>query len=286
MDNHIHVICFFLLTTLPEISNCQPPQQPQTTSNYSICREQNYNCKKLSNISYPFWGHNRPSYCGGGDAFKLNCFIDQNQNATTTILLGSQNYTVRSIDLKTYTMKIKRTYLVYDVCTPQFNDNYLNPTIFRFPTRTHNISIFFNCSSDVLSYANYQSLCGSQNNAICFDDAKGKILEQTPELNGCGRHIRVQADFAFVPNTNFGVIGSDDLQQIIEEGFQVNYVVNKECIKCLGSEGYCWNNSVLDNVQSCYSDSQSFLTGMFSFFLSFNFPHFINTKSKHDAYIS
>lgn len=271
MDKLIHMICFFLLTTFPQISNCQQPQAMH--HNYSICRDQTYNCKKLSNISYPFWGHNRPSYCGGGDPFKLNCFIDEKQNATTTILLGSQNYTVQSIDLKAYTIKIKRTDLAFDACTPQFNDNYLSPTIFQFPTRTQNISIFYHCSSDVLSYANYQSLCGPQNNAICFDDAKGKILEQTPELNGCGRHIRVQADFAFVPHTNFGVIGSDDLAQILDEGFQVKYVVNEECIKCLGSEGYCGNNTGdLDIVQSCYYDYtsdgyDSDLKGISSFFL-------------------
>ncbi|GAU43603.1 hypothetical protein TSUD_140460 [Trifolium subterraneum] len=151
-------------------------------------------------------------------------------------------------------MKLKRTDLAYDACTPQFNDTYLSPNLFQFPTRTQNISLFYNCSSYVMSYANYKSLCGTQNNAICFEDAKGSnsILEQIPELKGCGNHITIQADYAFEPVTNLGVIGSDDLNQILYEGFQVKYVVNEDCIRCLGIEGYCWNNTGFDNVQSCY----------------------------------
>jgi hypothetical protein len=84
---------------------------------------------------------------------------------------------------------MKRTDLAYDACTPQFNNTYLSPNLFRFPTRTQNISLFYDCSSYVMSYANYKSLCGSQNNAICFEDTKGSILEQIPELKGCGSHI-------------------------------------------------------------------------------------------------
>ncbi|XP_004512903.1 LEAF RUST 10 DISEASE-RESISTANCEUS RECEPTOR-LIKE PROTEIN KINASE-like 2.3 isoform X2 [Cicer arietinum] len=249
MDKLIHIIFCFCLTILPQISHCETQQ----AHNYSICRELSYNCGKLSNISYPFWGHNRPSHCGGGDFFNLNCFIDQNKNETTTILLGSQNFTVLSIDLQTYTMKMKRTDLSFDACAPQFNDTYLSPTMFKFPTRTKNISIFYNCSYDVISYVNdYQSLCGSQNIAICFEDSEGKLLEIIPMLKGCGRHITVQADYAFEPATFLGVIGNDDLDQILDEGFQVKYVVNEECIRCLGSEGYCWNNTNFDNVQSCY----------------------------------
>jgi hypothetical protein len=126
-------------------------------------------------------------------------------------------------------------------------------------------------------------LCGSQNNAICFEDTKGNILEQTPELKGCV--IIVQADYAFELATDFGVIGSDDLDQILDEGFQVEYVVDEDCIRCLGSEGYCWNNTGFDNVQSCYyiyspdgydsSATHSVLKSMSSFFHSFNFLHII-----------
>lgn len=198
MDTLIHIICFFLLTTLLQILHCQP-LLPQTNLNYSLCKEQSYNCgDQLSNISYPFWGHNRPSHCGGGDLFYLNCFEDQRKNFTSTILLGSQNFTVLNINLTTNTIKMRRTDLAHEVCTPKFNDTYLSPNIFQFPARTHNISIFYDCSSDVMSYANYQSLCGSQN-AICFEDPRGMLLEQIPELKECGKHIIVQADFAFVP---------------------------------------------------------------------------------------
>jgi hypothetical protein len=97
--------------------------------------------------------------------------------------------------------------------------------------------------------------------------------------------IIVQADYAFELATDFGVIGSDDLDQILDEGFQVEYVVDEDCIRCLGSEGYCWNNTGFDNVQSCYyiyspdgydsSATHSVLKSMSSFFHSFNFLHII-----------
>ncbi|KAJ1405743.1 Wall-associated receptor kinase, galacturonan-binding domain [Sesbania bispinosa] len=130
---HIHIlmllssISLWLLTTLPQFSHCQPP--PPQGYNYSVCKEESYNCGELSNISYPFWGQNRPSYCGGGDSFKLNCQQEEEDHNTTTIRIGSQDFTVLNIHTTSYSMRLVRTDLARNVCYPQFNNTYLSPSV-------------------------------------------------------------------------------------------------------------------------------------------------------------
>ncbi|KAJ1405730.1 Wall-associated receptor kinase, C-terminal [Sesbania bispinosa] len=243
MDEHMHISMVFtcIVTVsflLSQFSHCQQPLPHGY--NYSVCKEESYNCGELSNISYPFWGQNRPSYCGGGDLFKLSC-NDQNGPNTTTALIDSQNFTVLEINPADYTFRIVRTDLVHDVCSPQFNDIYLSPTLFK--ASVYNITISYNCSSvDFPFSGNNYFTCGDENVIYRVDSE-----EITSNLPACGRHVQVLADAPL--NASGGV---DALKAVLEKGFEVNYVVAPECVSCLGSEGICSTIDFQKNVSSCY----------------------------------
>ncbi|KAJ1405733.1 Wall-associated receptor kinase, galacturonan-binding domain [Sesbania bispinosa] len=194
-----------------------------------------YDCGKLSNILYPFSGHNRPAQCGGGEQFKLNCEDDRN---ITTIEIESQNFQVREIDTTSYTMRLV---LTHDVCSPQFYDNYLSlsHTPFQYTANVYNLTIFYGCSSGFE--------CGNQN-VMWLPRENVSLLEEIQQKYGCQRYIQVPVDAP--PESYYSDGGLTVLQGIVGKGFEVKYSVDKGCTTCLQSGGVCGNIKELQF--SCY----------------------------------
>ncbi|XP_061350617.1 LEAF RUST 10 DISEASE-RESISTANCE LOCUS RECEPTOR-LIKE PROTEIN KINASE-like 2.5 isoform X2 [Gastrolobium bilobum] len=229
----------FILTNLP-----QSHSQEEETK-YTSCSRQPYNCGDVSNIFYPFWGHNRPQYCGGGHQldFKLEC-----QNDNTTVLIGSPNFQVLRIDATAYTITMKQT--VDDVCSPTFYDTFLglDPAFFVYPPTVHNITIFYNCSSLEFSAADrYEFTCGNENGTYGVG-GKDDVLKEHPELQNCERHIQVPIQ-----------VPLDDMKGALDGGFEVNYnnPHGKECRRCSDSKGVCGHNSTSHEFTCFCKDGSS-----------------------------
>ncbi|CAJ1951949.1 unnamed protein product [Sphenostylis stenocarpa] len=202
----IFLIFVLLLTTLPQ-SRCQP--------NDPVCGQQPYNCGSLSNISYPFWGLNRPSFCGGGDSFNLKCHAN---DATTSIQIGSQNFTVKEINITFQTMRVVRPDLVLNVCSPHVNNTGLGSSLFKYGSSVYNITIFYNCSLSLdASFGHFS--CGNEI-TIFRDGPQDELLRKFPWIARCRRYVEVPVD---VPYDNSG--GLDFLQQAFDSGFPINYTV-------------------------------------------------------------
>lgn len=146
---------------------------------------------------------------------------------------------------------MKRTDLDIDVCSPQFNYIYLIPDVFKYPTNvSHNLLIFYNCS---ISGDKFFS-CGQQH-AFGHVSVTDEELKGLSERYKCKRHLKVPAGFSLEPYNVTGVIDRDGLERGLDEGFQVKYDVNQDCINCLGSEGNCpWRSDDFSKqvVSSCY----------------------------------
>jgi len=257
MENHIPTlinityISFFLViivTFFPHQSHSesQPPQQqPQPVYNYQICRDINsYNCGSNSNISYPFWGQNLPFYCGAGDLRYL-C-----QKNITTIQLSSQNFTLVDINIENYTIKLKRTY--QNICSPQFIGTILSPTSFRYPPSVKNITIYYGCTSteNLLK----KSLCGSDNPSFGHYGDEEKLLQDIPSLKLCKKHIKVPVGGNIPLEEDHFERGK--LEKVLNEAFEVEYIPNEECLRCLGSKGGGCSSDYIDKyVHLCYSDN-------------------------------
>ncbi|TKY44733.1 Receptor protein kinase [Spatholobus suberectus] len=244
--NHIHIqmvltsvltICCLLLTTLP---HCVPAY------NYLDCKRQTYNCGELSYISYPFWGQNhRDPECGGGDPFELKCDHDE-----TTIVIGSQSFTVKEINMTAQNMTLVRTDLVGNVCSLQFGDTYNvnSSTLFRYPPSVQNITIFYECPP-IPDFPNEHSFnCGPVISYFVVEDELTGLFNEYPQLHGC-KSLHVPTDTSPRDYTGDGV---DALTEGLDKGFEVDYRVSQECTKCLGSEGDCWSDGIDKHVLSCY----------------------------------
>lgn len=238
---------FFLLLLIITFFPTPSHSQPQ----YSTCNNTDYaySCGNLSDVYYPFWGQNRPSYCGAGNHFHLNCHKN-----ITTILISSQNFTILDIYSQSYTMILKRTDLSQNLCAPQFDETYLSPTLFHYAQNV-NITIHYNCNSSVYILQS-NSLCGSHNLSFSY------IGNDDELLRNCMRHIEVPVGDDFPIHDNYyGYYQRGVLERGLNKGFKVLYTLDKECFKCLGFEPkqYCkWqNNSDIEKyvVSSCYYDN-------------------------------
>ncbi|CAI8594902.1 unnamed protein product [Vicia faba] len=241
-------LLFIISTFSPQVS------YSQSVYDYSICKEHSYNCGNLSSISYPFWGHDRPFQCGAGAPFYLDCGHKQD----TTILISSQNFTVLEINTTTYTMKLKRTDLSLNLCSPQFNDTFLSLPLFQIQhlPQFKNLNIYYNCTSPPIP--SEDSLCGSQNLAFAqLADDDSNLFE---ESMNCTRRIQVPVGAGFHIDDSYGYsyfFKPDVLEKGLDEGFEVSYSVSGECLTCLGNQGgdCSWkdDNEIEKHVtSSCY----------------------------------
>lgn len=225
LTTSIITISLLLLSTIFLLLPPSHCEQPVYNSD-PVCKEQTYNCGSLRNISYPFWGHNRPQHCGGGNPFKLNCHhnITDDNNNITTIEIGSQDFTVLKINTTSNTMRFIRTDLAHDVCSPQFNDTYLNTSsnnLFRYDPSVYNVAVFYNCSSAAdITFGYFNCTYGY---AVFAGGVEDELRKEFPWLiQTCGRHTQVPVD---VPLRDYR---DDRLDVLLATGFPVIYTVTDD----------------------------------------------------------
>ncbi|RDX86403.1 LEAF RUST 10 DISEASE-RESISTANCE LOCUS RECEPTOR-LIKE PROTEIN KINASE-like 2.8, partial [Mucuna pruriens] len=268
----LNTMCWLLLTTLPN-SHCELP-----AFDYSVCKKHSYKCGNVSDISYPFWGQKRPPQCGGGDIFQLKCHDD-----STSLVIGSQNYTVKEINITAQTMKLVPTDLALHVCSLLSEDTYLNPRLFRYSPSVQNITIFYDCTR--IPYFPYGHFtCGDA--LSYFSLQYDRLFIDYPTLRRCKRSLHVQADAQLKYDSDRA------FTNFLNEGFEVNYNVSQDCTRCLGSEGHCWSDGIEKHLVSCYycpngslhcSPSKASTSSTSPLF--FNFPPLINIIAISSSYL-
>ncbi|KAL1363653.1 LEAF RUST 10 DISEASE-RESISTANCEUS RECEPTOR-LIKE PROTEIN KINASE-like 2.4 [Arachis hypogaea] len=229
MSNTILVFFFFFFTTL------QQSYSENNDTSYSICSKP-FSCgTRITNASYPFWGGNRPQFCGT-NGFKLTC-----TNNTTSLQIASQKFHVLAINQTQSTMRLVRTDFVYDRCSSNLTNTSLNGSPFHFlPNTLHNITIFYDCPSG----DHYT------NNFTCQNDSSKRgfyavNVTRAQQFRNCGVSVQVQVS---------GSVGNN-LKGALDEGFDVQYDadLSSKCKTCTESGGVCGTNNETDSSQfSCY----------------------------------
>lgn len=254
----ILTLAFFFLTTLPQ-------SYSQKNDTHSICSQLSFSCGTLRNISYPFWGGNRPQFCGR-NGFKLTCMHDQN----TSVQVGSQRFNVLNINQTASTLRMARTDLVYDRCSSNFTNTSLSVSPFSFPSTVQNVTIFYECPSGINSVVGNTFTCQNDTSKHVFYVVNGTQLNQFPDLHKyCGVSLQVQVSQGVVWESGLGVL---------EKGFDVRYdaELSSQCTACRDSGGTCGTNENDSPQFSCYCSAGAHASvcsthkSMFSF-LSFLF---------------
>ncbi|KAJ1430581.1 Wall-associated receptor kinase, galacturonan-binding domain [Sesbania bispinosa] len=225
----IFTFTFFFLTTFPTTSIGQEHNK------YTEC-SQPYTCGEISGIFYPFWGENRPSYCGSNKQFELKCEANQN----TSIQVGSQSFHVLRIDQLSYTMKMVRKGLVYDHCSSGLTNTSLSSSsLIHFMPNVRNITIFYDCPEN------------GTNSFPCQEDRNKHALyvnSTTREVQNC-KGVSIEVHVTEEVELDGG--GIEGLNKGLNAGFDVMYDYDiQACLRCVLSNGTCGTND--ESQFSCY----------------------------------
>lgn len=124
---------------------------------FKYCRV-NYNCGDLVDISYPFWGNERPEFCGRRE-FGLNC-----KDNKTMIRINNRQYIVVDISQSNNRMTIARSELFGDYCpNSQIKvATSLDFSLFSYTSNNQNLSLWYNCPPLVNVPSNFTFECGGE----------------------------------------------------------------------------------------------------------------------------
>ncbi|KAB2043873.1 hypothetical protein ES319_D01G049600v1 [Gossypium barbadense] len=180
-----------------------------------------FHCGKIKNVSYPFWGGDRPEYCGQ-PGLKLTCLEDEE----TQITIMSVSYKVIEININLQAFTVARIDYLQSLCPQTLLNTTLNFNLLSYAWNLENITLYwfpslFNCSTsngtDMVNYYVIASVLGNLSTEV--KDGLGSYTLVLPLGNGFG--LKWDANIA------------------------------SKCEDCNGSGGRCgYNNSL--NQFTCY----------------------------------
>ncbi|KAD2805736.1 hypothetical protein E3N88_39113 [Mikania micrantha] len=219
--------------------------QCQETQPYDICR-QVVHCGAID-FKYPFWGLNRPKYCGH-PGFQLTCHAN-----VTLLVLESVSYRVLNIDTSTHTVTIARNDMWSTLCPQYLHNTTYDSTLFNNNNfGQQNASLYYTCPGNIqLCHLN-----GTRSHHYFYHT--GSIADVSNMLVQCGNYITLPVDrsadrFASV-NASTG-----DLRSAFTASFNLQWMAyNDECDTCIQSNGHCGSNSTSPELFACYCAAGSF----------------------------
>jgi hypothetical protein len=199
----------------------------------SICNNTTFNCGTITNLSYPFTGGDRPSFCGPPQ-FHLNC-----QNNVPELNISLVSYRVLQINSATRSLTLARLDLWNETCTNHYINTSFDGTIFSYGLGNRNLTLFYRCKATSVFTEKPHNLfyCdsnGDKNNSYSLIGPfpLDPVLRFVECDEGVGVPIlEVQAN-RFAGNRSL-------LREVLMKGFNVNYSnpFDDECFECIRSGG-------------------------------------------------
>nr|GEW63958.1 leaf rust 10 disease-resistance locus receptor-like protein kinase-like 1.2 isoform X1 [Tanacetum cinerariifolium] len=235
-----------IFTLLPTLSLGQYDQQ------FIDCSTKIYSCgPTIRWIGYPFWGQDRPSYCGLNE-FHLAC-VD---NAVTTLTVNNTTFRVLSIDQNNTKITLASNDIWGQGPKPNacllrqhesINNTTFEYTVFSYiPDEFLFLGVYLSCLEDS------DDLIPVKNRLNCSEDGNGRMSFIYDETNSlvCDSKIRVP-----VLRTLFDEFNNREtmpVEEILAQGFPMEYRVDGvgTCTRCESSSGTCWS-SLNSSVPSC-----------------------------------
>ncbi|GJS89981.1 leaf rust 10 disease-resistance locus receptor-like protein kinase-like 1.4 protein [Tanacetum coccineum] len=215
------------------------------------------------NLEYPFWGADRPRYCGH-PGFQLTC-----QSDVPVLLYEPVNYRVlENPDTSARTIKVARADLWSNLCPPSLHNTTYNSTLFNGDNfNQENVSLFYKCNTSLFVTQPFGNIFPCTVNTTSSDSyflirASSTVVSTVSDLMvQCENHIEVP-----VNQTSANILGSatatsENLQSALKAGFNLRWTVfNNECDDCMRSNGRCGSNSTSPELFVCYCANGNFST--------------------------
>lgn len=210
---------------------------------FSTCLETKFQCgQDFVEMSYPFWGENRPSYCGL-EGFELTCDHEKNY---WTMSIDSFTFRVLGINQSDHEIWITSTGLEDDtsLCPPVLNSTFPNRTRFGSSPKSEVIYVYYDCPDGLrinltgsLIWGDFKCMKkGVPSNgyyvAESFSEAQLQVFEKC-KIQLVAPVLRK----AFEESRNNGTMS---LVKLLKQGFTLDYIIDEvACSACVNSSGLC-----------------------------------------------
>ncbi|GLT63480.1 hypothetical protein SLA2020_360430 [Shorea laevis] len=225
-----------------------PSSDAEQDAGFTEC-SQPFNCGSFKSLCYPFWGDNRPQYCGHS-GYKLRC----NENAQHPVMeIDGRDFFVIGINQfgKPRMMTLSRIHpcpipipFISHTPTP------LNYAQFNILTATENMTLFSNCFNSSLS----RKRINTSHTIPCAADGKpGSISfflrDNETHLVNCTEKVEVPVSKEALDEFNSGQL---DLSGTLLRPFNVQYLAyDSYCEKCSRSGGSCGSSRTFPSTFAC-----------------------------------
>jgi hypothetical protein len=204
---------------------------------YTDC-EKPFSCGLLPELSYPFWGGDRPEVCGH-KGFKLKCEEGQ------LPIIASDTLELRLLNLKQSSrlMALQLVNFQEYICPTQIRTNSSSGSdihIFGYDLSLQNLNLLYNCSIPS-STVNRISICNGYTGSSFYgnDDI---LANSGLDVMQCSMRIRIPIAKSF---GELLVGDRPELEEVLGEGYNVSYEYDQGpsiCEGCMASRGICGTN--------------------------------------------
>ncbi|KAJ6672638.1 hypothetical protein OIU85_013924 [Salix viminalis] len=247
---------------------------------YRTCKK-HFSCGVFSDLSYPFWGGDRPEFCGH-KGFELKCEKDQFPVIVSTD--QKLEFRLSRLDQPSKMMTLQLENPTDYICPTKSLAISNTPTdihVFGYDLNLQNLNLLYNCTvSSSAPQKNTISNC-SGNSFYASDE----FLENSGVLNHtqCIFIIKIP-----IPSASFDRLTGDraDLERVLAEKFNVSYKYDQGpsiCDACMASKGICGTNMSDPNREFlclCRDHPYSYVCkGMIAKFILDLLPSFLSVTS-------
>ncbi|PSS35033.1 Leaf rust 10 disease-resistance locus receptor-like protein kinase [Actinidia chinensis var. chinensis] len=259
---HLHLFptfCFLMTIILIHI----PTSSGADNEQYTNC-SRSYPCANILDIPYPFWGGDKPEYCGH-PSFLLNCTGDAPQ-----ITIKSRPYRVLSIDNTTFNLNVAQEEFWNNNCPSilELHNVTLDATTyFEYAPNTAVLMLYYDCQVNTTLQINTTGLnITIPNRFNCVENQSTFGIYVTASLASnsqntpnviCGAGVEVRVDKTAAEALAGTAPGN--VTQVLNSGFGLVWTANNtDCQSCVRSGGRCGTNSTNPGSFVCYCSDQSY----------------------------
>ncbi|XP_062017184.1 LEAF RUST 10 DISEASE-RESISTANCE LOCUS RECEPTOR-LIKE PROTEIN KINASE-like 2.1 [Rosa rugosa] len=238
------ITCFFSIN-LPFTLCADDPQ-------YAYC-SQAINCGNIPNISYPFWGVNRPNYCGQ-PGFEIEC-----QGNVPMINMRNINFRILEMNSSSTdrAVKVARNDYWKTICPISYVNTSIDFSLFNYGSGLQNMSFYYGCNTTSNPTGlNVSLVCNSSVTVSYLTQSQTSGLPFSPVSTGaCESEV-------LVPVSETAVLALDNNQTTIQEAIDGGFVLglkidNSACNNCEASGGKCGMNTT-DGDFMCFCQDQPY----------------------------
>ncbi|KAJ4841503.1 hypothetical protein Tsubulata_933674 [Turnera subulata] len=208
---------------------------------YSECKKP-FDCGLLRNLSYPFWGGDRPQYCGH-PAFRLLCQVGQYPSIAGD--REPEQFRLVGVDPNRKVMTLEVIKLEQYICPQNPENKTLNPSFLSFPdTNLRTLNLLYNFTEGMYPLGTVGGINGCPGWGESYFGFERWPTESGQYPPMCNVTIRIPVPGDAVDGLQKR--GKPAVEGLLGEGYNLSYLYGSAptiCQGCTSSGGVCGSNS-------------------------------------------